>query len=430
MTSDDSTTRLMKAVAATGLLLVVAWLAAPKFSNWRSHHLADRLVERIAEAEDTQVKVPLRQLADLGETAIEPLVVAAASERAAVATIARQILDEKIAAWKLLDKDASNEAVATLAIALATHLEKFGTTGKLWAERIALTMIELSDRYPAWQTYVLLEHCSRILAAVPPQGPSLRTLATRPEIGDFPARDQFSAPVPKLESLTRSSEGSLEILTRLQPGIRQDTQNRLTLVTPRRHEAGGSDSRPLDWLPRQNSEAHLNPPPFASDPPPKSLSQKTENATPEPTGSADSQVIDIPTPQDMATRADTLRRLSSDELLLRLHEANFYEAGIIRTVLGKRGFSEAEVALRQQLATPNANDRLRLVETVSQLPASTARRLLRWLLDDESGDVRLRALTALATTNAPDLGELARKLAISDQDPRVAKLASRLLRRK
>ncbi len=77
MPTDDSTNRLLKTVVATGLMLVVGWLIAPTLTSWHSRGLASQLTERIADARDSRVKVPLRQLADLGEAAIEPLVVAA-----------------------------------------------------------------------------------------------------------------------------------------------------------------------------------------------------------------------------------------------------------------------------------------------------------------------------------------------------------------
>jgi hypothetical protein len=148
-----------------------------------------------------------------------------------------------------------------------------------------------------------------------------------------------------------------------------------------------------------------------------------------PIKKVNNQVVDVPSPQEMTTRVEVLRQQSTEALLLRLRNASFYEAGLIRNVLVERGFDEAVITWRQQLASPVVADRLRLVDEVSQLSAATARRLLRWLLDDPSGDVRLRALTALATTQSPDLRELARELAASDKDPRVAELASRLLRK-
>ena len=122
-----------------------------------------------------------------------------------------------------------------------------------------------------------------------------------------------------------------------------------------------------------------------------------------------------------------LQRRSSNELLSRLARASFFEAGTIRAVLRERGFDDAELALMQRLVSPAAADRLRLVEDVSILPAASALRFLRLLLNDTNADVRLRALTALATTNAPNLSALARELALRDEDPRVSELASRLL---
>lgn len=442
MSTDDSTTRLMKTVVATFAMLVIGLLVAPTLSSWHSRHLAARLAQRIADTEDVAVKVPLRQLASLGETAIEPLIVAAASERAAVATIARQILDEKLAVWEIRVKSSETSTVI-FASALAAHINEFGPAGKQWAERIALAMIDDSDNLPARQTDVLLGHCSQILAAVPPRGPRLRTLTTRTEIAALPAMAKLSAPEPKLEPLTQASEASLEIMARLQPRVPTEIQNQLTQVVPRSREAGGSASKPLDWSARSSVEFQTQSPLALSAPSEKKLPKSKLTIAPKPPhsskigssnigpgniGSGNKGVVDIPTPQDMASRTATLRRLSSEELLLRLPEANFYEAGVLRAVLVERGFDDAELAVRQQLASSNVADRLRIVEDLSQLPATTAQNVLRWLLEDESGEVRLRALTALATTNAADLAELARELAVRDEDPRVAKLASRLMR--
>ncbi len=445
MSTDDSTTRLMKAVVATLFMLVLGCLLTPTFSDWYRHGLANRLAAQIADKDDAKVKVPLRQLAELGETAIEPLVVAAVSDRAAVATIARQILEEKLATWTALAESKSTRAadhdfassLAMLATSIADHLVSFGPGGKQWAERIALTLIELTVYLPARQTHQLLDRCSYILAAVPPRGPRLRTLTPRTKIDDIPVSSRMQAPEPRLESLTRVSEGSLEVLAR---------------AVPRRHESGRTTLEPvtseLKWATRWEGEYQVQvPTPRPLVTPKKVLpTNPLTNSTPGNTTlkiapvdngdgqnvdreKVDSQVVDVPSPQEMTTRAETLRQWPSEALLLRLPDASFYEAGLIRTVLVERGFDEAVLTLRQQLASPVIADRLRLVDEVSQLSATTARRLLRWLLDDTSGEVRLRALTALATTQSPDLRELARELAASDKDPRVAELASRLLRK-
>jgi hypothetical protein len=138
--------------------------------------------------------------------------------------------------------------------------------------------------------------------------------------------------------------------------------------------------------------------------------------------------VDVPTPLDFQRMLSDLRRLSTAELLEQLPTADMFSAGAIRKVLAERGIDAVEVELTSQIKSDDEADRLRLVDQASQLPAAAARRLLRLLVGDPSGDVRLRALTTLATTNDPGLADLARTMATEDEDPRVADLASRLLR--
>jgi len=440
MNTDDSTIRLLKGGAATAFMVLVGLLVAPTLSNWHSHQLAHRIALRIEAAEDAEVKVPLRQLADLGDSAIEPLIVAAASERAAVAAIARQILDEKLAVWEIaaatsvsVSADRSFvSSTSTFATVLAVHIDKFGPTGKIWAESSTMILIKLSESLPARPALVLLEDCTRVLAAIPPRGPRLRTVIQVEDfvedLADHQNSAKFPVPDPELDSFTRASENSLEKLARLRtiPRTFMDvSSDRKIWNDPR---VLGRASSGLNWSPSWSEKIRkISPAQPVTTP---DSSQKTAIKRQEP---KKSQVIDIPTPQEMATQAAKLRRLSSEELLLRLRRVNFYEAGILRTVLRGRGFSDAELAFQQQLSSPVVGDRLRLVEEVSQLSAAAARRLLRWLMlrwliDDENAEVRLRALSALGASNAPGIFEIARRLAVGDEDPRVAALASRLLK--
>jgi hypothetical protein len=120
--------------------------------------------------------------------------------------------------------------------------------------------------------------------------------------------------------------------------------------------------------------------------------------------------------------------MSTEELMGLFAEADKFEAGAIRTVLTERGLNATEVEMVAQIKSADEAGRMRLIDEVSRLPAAEARRLLRLLLSDPSGEVRLRALTALATANEPSLAKLARTIAVEDKDPRVAELASKLLR--
>ncbi len=432
MTADDGKSRLMKTTVATVAVALVGLIIAPTLTRWNNRQFANRLAAQIAAADDTAVKIPLRQLDSLGDVAIDPLMVAAASSRVSVATIARQIVEEKLAVLSAAREfsesdrldDESIETVEALAIALATHIHDFGPSGKQWGEGVALAMIELTDKLPAYQTYVLLESCSHVLTAVQPQGLKQRSLTRQPSQPQQDLLSQLESADPPLEPLTRASEKSLEYLARIQPGSAASSVPPATAPATNSTLVVQPQDASLEWLRRSTSSTQTPPRPAAN-----SLTKITPNTTSEsPLKRPKPKVIDVPSPAAMSAQADALRELSNDELLLKLREASFFQAGSIRKVLVERGFVEAEIELRLKLETPAEADRLRYIDEVSRLPTASARRTLRWLLEDRSGDVRLRALTALATTRHPEVIEIARDLAVSDEDPRVANLASQLIR--
>ena len=430
MRAGASTTRLLKVGATTAVMLFFVWQFAPTVVTWHQGELARRLAVQVATLDDWEVKVPLRQMAQLGEPALEPLVAVAASRRALGSAIARQIVDEKLAVWQLLAKESPTNPLGSapsfLTAALAKHIDEFGPAGKQWAEHLALELIDLADAMPAEQVGLLLADCTRILVAVPPRGPKMRTVVGA--VGPTKTVPGLDAPQPKLETLAQASEmdwrakvqsrakralefrGQTGLVSTLSPSLSPSLKGAAPAPTTLRWSAdSGSQEKHLGTLVPSSVGASL-----AGG---RQLLQTSA-----------SKVVDVPNPQAMQNLASDLRRLSSEVLLQRLHRSDFYEAGIIRVVLRERGFANGELLLIQQLASPNVVDRLRIFEVISTLPAASGRRLLRGLLKDQDADVRLRALTAIATTNDPGLGDLARELAVGDEDLRVSELASRILR--
>lgn len=454
MSTNVKTIRMLQGVAATIVVLLVGLFVVPSISRWYENQLVARMTSQVAAADDLGVKIPLRQLASLGQPSIEPLVIAAASQRAAVATIARQILEEKLATWQITAESARARigeheyihSCTQLAVALGTHVEDFGPAGKQWAERLALTLIQMSDRMPARKTQLLLGNCSRILAAVPPRGTRLQTVYTGQANSAPHTPDRLPAAMPKLESLTPASEISLEHLARtpsasslpnfeqppLVPSMNSTFQHNTTVTAPRingsslRWSVRGNGSKPSALSSNPSIQQPITSPLTGLVRVPH-LQQETLSPPPR---TKSSTVIDVPTPRAMQTQAATLRLQSTDELLLRLSSARHFEAGALRTELVRRGYTLPELAAYREIAVADVQMRLRLVEDATRLPAASTRRVLRWLLADADADVRLRALSALATTNAPELATLARDLAVKDEDPRVAKLASQLLKQR
>ncbi|MCH7753087.1 MAG: hypothetical protein IH898_13165 [Planctomycetes bacterium] len=397
-------------IALIGGCFVVSWEAWPRIGRWHQQRLAEQFMAKIATTPDPEVKIPIRQLASLGTPALASLVEAAASERAAVAEIASQEIDLMFAACQVRLHEAANddtanetaETMIALATALAENVERFGPTGKQWAERMAVRMIDQADRLPVATAARLLSQCSLVLESVPPQGPRLQTVRT---VGAAPTQENALAVAPPsidLQMLAAPSEQAFAAVRRQQP-FAQPLESTL------------APSPTEDPLSTEDLSLSGN----------ASLSVKVlQPQTPPPP----TTIIEVPTPLEMQRRLNEFRGMSTDSLLARLPRSDKFVAGAIRTALGERGMQDAELEMVARTKSPDVADRLRLVEEVSALPAASARRLLRLLLSDDSGEVRLRALTILATTNDPGLAELARAIAVRDEDPRVAELASRLLR--
>ncbi len=431
--------RLTKAILACAVLLLATLLAAPRFSRWHNERLAKGLFRQVESASDAEAKIPLRQLAELGVVAIEPLTICAASPRAAVATVARKILHEKVASWQVSAEGPRSvtarleaaSSTALLATTLAAHMGKFGPTGQQWAEQLALRMIAWADELPARQARILLDHCERILSAVPARGPKLRTVATvNQPVRQNITSSHIASPTPMMAPLTHASERLLDA-----PMSYREKSSSLSISQPYPTSAGGrvASNNELSWKNQSLAESHSPHSTLITTYAPSERQPTTVDASQirpiqKQTEVKRTAVIDIPSPKDMASRAAQLGQLSNEELLLKLRRTGFYEAGIARRVLANRGFPESELVMLQQLSSPVVADRLRLIEDTSQLPAAKSREFLSWLLEDSNADVRLRALVALATTNAPNLVEQARELAVQDEDPRVAELASRLSR--
>jgi hypothetical protein len=146
------------------------------------------------------------------------------------------------------------------------------------------------------------------------------------------------------------------------------------------------------------------------------------------TTSPSDPVLRIPSPDEMTVLFEELKLEETPQLLNRLSSADHYTAAVIRSVLKERGIGSEELSLAACLATADSAERLELVDDLKVLPARTARRWLRQLLTDKNADVRLKALTAMATTNDPELVGIARDVAVQDSDSRVTELAARIIR--
>jgi hypothetical protein len=102
----------------------------------------------------------------------------------------------------------------------------------------------------------------------------------------------------------------------------------------------------------------------------------------------------------------------------------------IERELARRGFGKLSKPLVHQFFSANPQDRMRLLDNVLAQPGGGSEAWLLLLASDADPDVRLFAVTFMATSNNAVLVEKAWQAAIRDHDPRVADLAGRLRERR
>jgi hypothetical protein len=132
---------------------------------------------------------------------------------------------------------------------------------------------------------------------------------------------------------------------------------------------------------------------------------------------------------DPPTSSSPSGTYSTRELLERWRTARGDDHRDIENQLTARGFRHLSPALVQQYLSTD-EDRLRIVDTVLKLPGSEVRPWLFLLADDEDADVRLLAVTVMATSDDRTLIEKAWQISIRDQDPRIADLSVHLRERR
>ena len=443
--------RLLRGLLVLGLLLLLLASVAPFADRWYQGWLARSMAARIMQTDGIQVRIAIRQMAALGLPAIDPLVELAASPHTTPALSAQQVIDNLLATWKIEVRHDSNrhkfsKRLEVLIAALAVHVNKLGPAGKTWAEQLALEVLLQSEQASPRQTARMLADCQRVLAAVPPRGPRLRNTTQaigRPE----PPHPRPVYSPSDMTVLAMTNQGSDVPLKSIRPsrpagvpptGKKPDNDSFRPVQSPALNPSDHSPWSPQWDTPpevKKASEVKKRSGAFCRNGPDQPLrsvpgASQIRLLTPFSPPLGLHPVVDVPSPDAMAAMRRKYRLMASRELVILLANSRGYQAKMIRDVAHNRGISDVELALAQRLAAPEATMRRELLEDLSSLPAVSARRWLHWLLEDSDAQVRLGALTRMATSGDPQLYELARNRAIQDSDPRVAALAARIVKAK
>ena len=416
MTVNDHSPRRF-ATRCGAALAVVAWLTAAACGIWselsarQRDRLAQQLATRTLAATGAAVPATIARLETLDLSAAQSLITLSASQRTDVAEAAQQSLNRMLVRWEAAATESGDVAtlaaqLTTLAAALDAHAGEFGPHGQRWANRLAQRLTVHCDQLPANEAWTILAHCDRVLSrpllpkplALPPAEAHLAI--------EEPVPPQPSPPVAAKEAATPTPPTSMVVVGRPLAEV--------TLI----------DAAPPTVAKRLPEQFIANGPRPSSD---GKRSPKNRSAKASPI-LLTSAVVDVPSPQEARLNRRRLRDLSDRQLTAKVADPAPAEATAARQALRDRGFSDAVVELTQRLEAMPPAERRDALERASQLPPADARRLLRWFVADQDPEVRIQALTILATTGDPKLAELARERAVEDADPRVASFAAELMR--
>jgi hypothetical protein len=151
----------------------------------------------------------------------------------------------------------------------------------------------------------------------------------------------------------------------------------------------------------------------------ETVGQSTAGSRRQPTNSA-ANLVQPKGPQDKLKSVDAL------DLMRRLRADDADQQAEARRELVRRGFSEVDLQLARQLFSPDVETRKQLARTVPRLSSVDAAQWLMWLAQDPEPDVRLVAISMLATTGDPALLDRVEAMARNDHDPQIKALEEQI----
>lgn len=417
----------LKAIAVISAL--VAGLTGWASWVWHKqvHRLAPRLAEQLEQAPPDQLDLLLDQVARLDERGITVLTDALGSRRQDVVERASAALRDQLEWWRTLPGSVAGPRLARLVQALADRVERFGPGGRYQANRLAELVLAWPDDRVCLDAAVI-SACERLIRAAAEQD--------LPDQGQTGPRFHDSSLEPDKPSCVISGLPLGRIA--VQPGGRIPVQAGI---------AAGPGRKPRP-PPEQSGQGH----PADPTPPSRAGSEQrhssSEPAQPQiegggPDGPEQPRRLSVanqpawlsatrPGERDGQAGAGThvaapqTETAELFELMRQLHSQTPHKAAEAEAELRRRGLSDHHVALARRLFDPDPKTRWELARLLPQVPGLDSTAWLLQLGQDRHSEVRLTALTLLATTGDPRLLDQVRQLARADPDPRVQRLADRL----
>ncbi len=398
------------------LLLVAVCLGATVVIGSQSRRW---LVQKLSTDFDSltveQKQTRLTQIADLGLPGIHPLVAAMADEDPSVARTAYELLQQIQTVWASMDQEQQNRHHHALIQSL---------------EAVAIL---LPDDRTGWGTELLQP---AILASVDRRDDASRGLYRRATNAiDRLALSQRSGPsVLSDERIDRSEPRRLTVRSRA-VSVSQTERGtnpiklqsaKSDLVDQARTESriiarsSGSDSKAArgteSSIYRSGNAIKLRPTSRGENVVLQDIGRSRETSYQSRAIHSVAHVVDSP-----------VEALDDQSVMLWLGSPHTPMREKAKTELIARGFGDTEISIATQIAAGDTPSRLVLVNAIARSDKIDPRPWLLMLLDDENRQVKLRAISILATMKDAYVDQRLRKQLVSESDAVVSDQIRRVL---
>ncbi len=401
---------LVLAVLVAGVTALVVELGRRcgplTIAHWRAQ--LDAVPEQSAEP-------LLAHFGGTGDMAIPILVESLGSPRARVARAGRQSLLTEIDHWKTLSAAGNSTRFALLARELSDRRLELGPAGRHDAAELAVLILQGPLDPGTVDTVEVIACCEEVLRAAQADPPELvaEAQAKRAE------RDVASA--------SNAAAGGQDVAKSW--GVPSDTAGAGLLPLPAAPAASDTPPQPLAKIAAVAKTADS-----AAAKPFWGLPQLWRNDA----GAASAESDKQPASDQAVRQASAVEKLPADKPSDELKSADSFDllerscspvaelAAAARAELSRRGFNEVHFDLARRMFSADPAVRKELARALPELRSIDAAPWLMQLSKDTDPEVRLTAITLMATSGDPLLLAEVERIAGADSDPRIREQVERI----
>jgi hypothetical protein len=427
------------------IVVMIAFLAVIGLAARQRADLIATLSEQLPRQNHADARSAIRQLAAFSNPPLPLLVEAAASDDHDTAESAHIVITRLVDEWqRQVDSGERISYVAQqateLAAALANERRTMPMTCYPWLESVTRELARVAAKCPPKQTPLLAMHCDEIMSVISNANfSSLRSAklgapagnganhtgvaAAGSDSGQGAGRSQLEQAFAETPSAPNEFHRIPRDQSAAQSPLAVDEDGR---VNPQgnalRHEGAGDGRGVLAQDDKRLGETHLSSLPSVEDRP--DWLQPSYRIPPSSDDSSSNHESQSETDQN--STSNVLGTYSTRELFERWRTTAGDDHRDIEQQLAGRGFKHLAPPIIEQYLSDDLAVRLKIVDTVTKQARGDVRPWLFLLAEDDDAEVRLLAVTVMATSDDRTLIEKAWQISIRDRDPRIADLATHL----